>query len=198
MTTILLVRHAVHALLPRVLTGRMEGISLSPEGCAQARRLAEILAREPIAAVQSSPRERARQTAEIIAARHVLPVEIAPALDEIDVGLWTGMPFAELKKDPAWNAWNSQRGSACPPNGESMKSLQHRVMRHIEEVKTLYRGETVVLVSHAEPIRSALLFARGIPLDNFMAVDVPPASISKLQFGRRHSGRSRETDALRA
>jgi broad specificity phosphatase PhoE len=183
LTTILFVRHAAHSM-PQLLVGRRNGVTLSAEGCAQARRLAEILAREPLAAVQASPRERAQATAAAIAAPHILPVETAPALDEIDVGLWTGLPFAELDKDPAWRVWNSARATARPPHGESMKSLQDRVLVHLEEVKKIYRRETVVLVSHAEPIRAALLHARGLSLNDWMCVDVPIAGISKLDFHR--------------
>jgi probable phosphoglycerate mutase len=184
-TTVLFIRHAVHALLPHTLVGRADGVSLSPEGREQARRLGEILAHQPVAVVQSSPRDRARQTAAAIAVRHVLPVETVPALDEMDFGSWTGMRLAELDIDPNWHAWNIARAQSCPPQGETMQALQDRVVRHLKELQDLYPHETVVLVSHAEPIRAALLHARGMHLNDYHRIEVPPGSITKLELGAR-------------
>jgi probable phosphoglycerate mutase len=135
--------------------------------------------------VQSSPRERARETAAAIAAPHVLPVEVVPALDEIDLGRWTGARLDELAIDPSWNAWNVKRASARPPGGETMRALQDRVVAHLNEIHDLYRDETVVLVSHAEPIRAALLHFRNMPLNDHHRIEIAPGSISKLELGPR-------------
>ena len=77
-TTFFLVRHAAHDRVGTVLCGRMPGVDLGDVGLAQAGRLADRLAIEAIAAVQSSPLERARETAEPIADRLGQPLaEIA-------------------------------------------------------------------------------------------------------------------------
>src|SRR5947209_20190589 len=91
-----LVRHCAHGDVGHVLSGRCAGASLTAEGRAEAAWLAARFLDERIAAIQSSPRLRARETAETIGAALGLSVEIVDALDEIDFGDWTGRSFAEL------------------------------------------------------------------------------------------------------
>ncbi|MDP8912762.1 MAG: histidine phosphatase family protein, partial [Pseudomonadota bacterium] len=95
--TILLIRHAAHVELGRTLSGRRRDIALSPEGLEQAEIVADLLGVEPLAAIYSSPRERAYYTARAIAEQHELKVEIAEGMDELDFGEWTGMPFDALE-----------------------------------------------------------------------------------------------------
>ncbi|MGX9425494.1 MULTISPECIES: histidine phosphatase family protein [Bradyrhizobium] len=177
--TIHLVRHGHHALLGQVLCGRMVGVELDDFGCLQMACCAELIRHAP-SAVQASPQPRARQSAAILAWRFCLPVEIVPAVDEIDCGDWTGQPFASLKNDPGWARWNEKRGASCPPNGESMHIMQERVVEHVEQLGRDRTDGTVVIVSHAEPIRAALLHYSGTPLDNFLSIEVDPASVSTL------------------
>jgi len=81
-TTFFLVRHAAHDLLDRVLVGRMTGVSLSESGREQAQWVTQRLAREGLNLVQSSPQDRARETASPIARDRGLPLEIVPMLDD--------------------------------------------------------------------------------------------------------------------
>jgi broad specificity phosphatase PhoE len=180
MTTFFLVRHAAHRHLGQVLVGRMAGVELEQDGHAQADRLAARLKSERVTAVLSSPRERARMTAAPIARRSALPVEIASALDEIEMGDWTGRPFRALDDDLRWQHWNSMRGKARPPGGESMADLQARMLRHLRSLESAHHDGRIVLVSHAEPIRAALLHYLEMSLDDFTAVEIDPASISTI------------------
>jgi probable phosphoglycerate mutase len=125
------------------------------------------------------------QSACILAAGFGLPVEIAPALDELDYGEWTGRSFEELKPDPRWSRWNSRRGSSRPPGGESMRSLQKRVVDHLAQLRGDRSIDVAVLVSHAEPIRAALLYYSGKPLDDFLSIEIDPGSVSTLSAGPR-------------
>lgn len=178
--TIHLVRHGHHAMLGHRLCGRMPGVQLDDRGCRQMAGCAELIGRTP-AAIQSSPQRRAQQSASILASHFGLPVEIVPAVDEIDYGEWTSLAFADLDGDARWNRWNVQRGTSRPPGGESMWALQERVVRHLEQLRRVEANGAIVIVSHAEPIRAALLHYSRIPLDNFLSVDVDPASISTLE-----------------
>ena len=181
--TIHLIRHGHHALLARKLCGRTPGINLDELGCRQMQLCAELLTSRP-SAIQSSPRRRARQSAAILAQRFGLAVEIVPAMDELDVGDWTGCAFEELKHDKAWARWNEARGTSRPPNGESMRVLQRRVVDHLEQLRREASDAKVLIVSHAEPIRAALLHYLKRPLDDFMSIAVDPASISTLTADR--------------
>jgi broad specificity phosphatase PhoE len=99
-TTFFLLRHAAHDRLGRVLCGRMAGVSLSEAGRSQALKLAERVSRETVTAIYSSPLERARETAAPIAARLGLEVEVAPEINEIGFGDWSGLTFDELGRAP--------------------------------------------------------------------------------------------------
>jgi broad specificity phosphatase PhoE len=176
-THIYLVRHGHHPLLGRVLCGRMPGVQLDELGCRQMEATAEVIRITAPQTMQSSPQRRALQSAAIIGARCRLPIEIMPAFDEIDMGRWTGAAFSDLAGKRAWQQWNGRRGSTKPPGGESMVALQGRVVRHIEQFRGDH-GESVVIVSHAEPIRVALMYYLGVPLDLFHSVEIAPASIS--------------------
>lgn len=178
-----LVRHGHHALLGGVLCGRMRGVELDELG---RRQMAACLDYVPadVSAIQSSPQRRAQQSASILAWHLGLPVEIVAAVDEIDLGDWTGRTFAELDHDREWKLWNSQRGTSRPPNGESMLCLQQRVVEHIESLRSNPQDGAILVVSHAEPIRAALLHYGKITLDNFLAIAVDPASVSTLCFDR--------------
>jgi len=180
MTTIHLVRHAVHPLVDRVLVGRTGGVQLGKDGREQAEALARRLARDGIGVVQSSPQERALETAALIAAPLGLAVDIVPDLDEADFGQWAGCSFEQLNRDPRWLAWNSERGTARPPGGETMLELQKRILGHLDRLKAERPKGKLVLVSHAEVIRAALLHFLGIALDSFARVEIAPASISTL------------------
>jgi broad specificity phosphatase PhoE len=185
MMTVLLVRHAEHAFQNRILLGRADGVDISQKGREQLRSLSEMLGHEPIKTVHSSPRRRARDTAEAIALGHGLPVEIRPSLDELDYGAWTGLDFETLERIPQWQLWNHSRAGASPPQGESMQQLQDRVLAHLTGLRESHAGQTVVLVTHAEPIRAVLLHAAGLSLNDFTRIDVPPGSVTRLAFDSR-------------
>jgi broad specificity phosphatase PhoE len=179
-TTFFLTRHAPHGLVDAVLVGRMPGAGLDDNGREQARRVAGSLAEKGVTVIQSSPQARARETAQPIGGRTGMPVEIAEAVDEIDVGAWTGKPFSALRDDPLWQRWNRARGSARPPGGESMQELQTRVVQHLYRISSDRPDARVVVVSHAEVIRAALLHVLKLPLDDFWRIEIAPASISTL------------------
>src|SRR5213594_4081580 len=115
MPRILLIRHASHDLLGRELVGRRSGVHLSREGLAEAQALARRLAEAPISEIYASPRERTVETAQPIAERHGLEVQIEPELDEADFGAWTGRPFDQLDQDPLWHRFNRDRAMTRIP-----------------------------------------------------------------------------------
>lgn len=179
-----LVRHGRHGLLGRVLCGRMRGVELDDLGCEDMARCAGTLSPRPTL-IQSSPQRRCMQSACILAAHFRLPVEIVPALDELDYGEWTGRSFDDLAPDPRWSRWNGRRGTSRPPGGESMRSLQKRIVAHLEQLRSDRNLDIVIAVSHAEPIRAVLLYYSRMPLDEFLSIEIDPASISTLRADSR-------------
>lgn len=181
--TILLIRHAAHGDLGAVLSGRKEGIPLTERGGKQARSLAEMLATTPIAAVHTSPVQRARETAAEIARRSQNTMEVVELLDEIDFGEWTGRRFAELDGDPAWAEWNERRSQAAPPDGESMAAAQSRALEHLRDTARRFAGGTVAMVTHCDIIRGVIAAILGLSLDNILRFAVDPASVSRVAAG---------------
>jgi broad specificity phosphatase PhoE len=181
--SIFLIRHAAHEDLGRTLSGRLPDLPLSDAGIEQARRLAARLADLRFAAIQSSPVQRARETAARIASACGVPAEIAERLDEIDFGAWTGKTFVELERELGWSDWNSERGSARAADGETMEQAQARIVGHIQHLSARYEGSAVALVSHCDLIRAALAYYLRLPLDHILTFDVDPASVSRLTVG---------------
>jgi probable phosphoglycerate mutase len=182
-TTFFLVRHAAHDRVASVLCGRMPGVSLGPRGHEQARRVAARLSTENVASVQSSALERARQTAEPIAGCVARNVELNDGIMEVDFGAWSGRSFEDLERDPRWASWNKARAVSRPPGGETMLEAQARIVGAIERLESVYRDRAVVLVSHADVIKAALLYHLGLPIDAFARFDIDAASISTLVVG---------------
>lgn len=182
-TTFFLVRHAAHDRVGTVLCGRIPGIRLGELGKAQARALAQRFASESVASVQTSPLERAVETAEPIAAQLGRPAEHSDDIIEIDFGAWSGMSFDTLSDDRRWSAWNNSRSTSRPPDGETMLEAQTRIVRAMERLRSLHAGRSIVLVSHSDVIKAALLYHLGMPIDSYMRLEVSPASISTLVVG---------------
>jgi broad specificity phosphatase PhoE len=178
MTTLFLVRHAAHALIGRVLTGRMPGVSIGAEGQRQAERLAERLSREAISAVYTSPLERAQQTAAPIAARLTLRPEIVEAMTDVDYGEWSGRRFEELDGDPRWKGWNEAKATYRPPGGETLLDVQWRAISGLEALVAAHRGAGAVVVSHCDVIKAILAYHLGIAIEGIARFEISPASVS--------------------
>jgi probable phosphoglycerate mutase len=180
---VVLVRHAVTAETGPVLSGRRSGIDLSEAGRGQADGAAQRLAGLPLAAVYSSPLERCRQTAEVIAAAHGLAVTDHPGLAEADYGEWTGQKIEDLRQSDLWKLVQVTPSAVRFPAGESVREMQTRIITAVEEVVAAHPGGLVVAVSHADPIKAAVAHFTGVHLDLFQRLFVAPASCTVLRFG---------------
>ncbi|MBJ6123975.1 histidine phosphatase family protein [Microvirga splendida] len=182
-TTFFLVRHATHDRVGTVLCGRMPGVHLGAFGKAQAERLAARFANENVAGIHTSPLERAVETSEPIADRLGQPLEVCEGIAEIDFGAWSGTSFEALAQDPRWAAWNNARSNNRPPYGETMLEAQARIVGAMEQLRSRYADRSVILVSHSDVIKAALLYHLGMPIDAYGRFDIDPASISTVVVG---------------
>ena len=179
---ILLVRHGATPTTGRVLPGRAPGLHLSDAGVAQAQRAAERLAGSGLAALYTSPLERAVETAApTAAAMGLVPVE-DPDLLECDFGEWTGEPLGTLARRKEWRTLMAAPATFRFPGGESLAEVQARVVGALERLRSVHAGHVVACFSHADPIRAAITFAMGAPLDSFHRVNVDVGSISVIRF----------------
>jgi broad specificity phosphatase PhoE len=182
MTVFHLLRHGEHVLRGRVLAGRTPGVGLSPRGRLEIAAVADRLAEEKIEALYSSPLQRTRETAEILSARLDLPIEYRDDLLELDFGEWTGMTFDAVRADKRWQLWCACRSIATVPGGESMRQIQERTVKALFELRQTHRDGTVLIVSHGDVIRAALLFALGMPLDFYSRIEVGLASLNTIHI----------------
>lgn len=133
---------------------------LNEAGRRQAADLAELLRSERLSAVYTSPLRRASETAAIVAQRFALETHELAALREIDVGDWEGLTIEDIKTrfpervDVDWRSgWT---------NGETPGALDARVIPALLDLAARHVDETVLGVTHAGPIRSALAAATGL------------------------------------
>jgi probable phosphomutase (TIGR03848 family) len=183
-TIVLLVRHGQTPTTGRVLPGRASGLHLSEDGRRQAERAAQrIAALKSVAAVYASPLERARETAMPIARARGLALRIERGLLELDIGRWTGSRLARVRRRPEWQTVQRNPSSFRFPDGESFVEMQARMTDTLLRIVERHRGETVVAVSHADPIKAALAHALGMHLDLFQRLTIAPGSITTIAYG---------------
>lgn len=184
-TIALFVRHGETATTGSVLPGRARGLHLAETGKARAEALAERLAvLERIDAVYASPLERARETARPIARKRGLKVVTDRGLLECDFGDWTGAALKELRKLPDWRTVQQYPSGFRFPNGESFSEMQSRMTTTVARLAAHHPGGTIVLVSHADPIKAAVAAALGSHLDLFQRIVISPCSVTTIAYGR--------------
>jgi broad specificity phosphatase PhoE len=183
MTTFLLIRHAHWDGVGRVLAGRLEGVRLSPTGVAEAARLADALRSLELAAVYTSPLERARETAAPLARARGLKAQEESRLLELDFGRWTGELVAALRDDPSWRRFNDERATARIPDGETMAEAVARARDALHDIACRWGDALVAGVTHGDIIRGLVADALGLPLDRMLQLEVDPASVSVLVSG---------------
>jgi probable phosphoglycerate mutase len=166
------------------LLGRI-GVGLNPRGLAQAEAAAEALSSFPIGAVFSSPQPRTLETAEPIARAHGLEVVVEAGLDEVWLTeAWQGKTLPELRGDR-----ELERTLADPayrgPSIEAVEDVQSRAVEAVERIRIDRPEETVVAVSHGDPLRAIVAHYLGLPLGRFRRVAIDNGSVSRLRFNRR-------------
>ncbi len=182
-TLVLLVRHGQTSTTGTVLPGRAKGLHLADKGRSQAdAAAARIGALEKVHAVYSSPLERTRETAAPIGRAVGQKVRIAKGLLECDFGTWTGKKLSALRKKPEWSTVQNRPSVFRFPEGESFAEMQLRIWNQLADLVAVHPGETVVAVSHADPIKAAVAMASGVHLDLFQRTVISPCSITPLLF----------------
>jgi broad specificity phosphatase PhoE len=189
---LILVRHGeTYWNKERRVQGGDSDIELNDTGSEQARKVAAFLKNEPIAAILSSPLQRAIATAEVIASHHQLPVEVDQGLRELKVGELEGMPVSNLTTtfSQFLMQWWQNGGAMKLPNGESLVELQQRAWKAVERLLERHKTSpehskdtTVIVVSHYFVTLAIILKALDLPLDYFTRFKLDPGGVSILEF----------------
>jgi broad specificity phosphatase PhoE len=165
------------------LPGQIAGVGLTDVGRRQAHQAAVALSATPLTAVFSSPLERARDTAEIIARGWGVQVRTDWRLADTDIGRWAGQKIDDLaKSDPDWKAF-LRHPSEAPAGIESLAAVMQRAVTVVEELRRDESvGDNVALVAHADVVKLIVAYYLGVKVDRAPAIHVDNASISTLVF----------------
>ncbi len=197
-TTLLIVRHGQSlGNLSETFLGYTD-LGLTDLGERQAAALADRLADVHLDAVYSSDLCRAMNTVLPTAASHGLPVTPDRRLREIFAGEWEGVTFDEIaRRFPADRAlWKTNIGLARPTGGESVTELTARVKEVLDEIAARHAGETVLIGTHATPVRSVMTRLRGYPPERMAEIDwAPNASITTVVYEEGEARLVGEADA---
>lgn len=180
----MLVRHGTTPTTGKVLPGRAAGLHLAPAGHEQAERVAQRIAalEKPPVAVYASPLERTRETALPIARALGLRVRNEPGLLEADIGEWAGTSLKRAMRKPEWAVVQRWPGGFRFPGGESFAEMAARATDAVLRLAARHRGETIVAVSHADPIRAVVATAAGIPIDLMQRITISTCSVSAVTY----------------
>lgn len=181
-TRILLVRHGeITANIDKVWHGSTDS-SLTMEGYQQAQRLAAHLAESGarIAAVYSSPLERARHTADAIAAALGLETRLAPGLAEYGIGDWEGTSYMDLMGSYDFFGRSHADLEWAPPGGESLKAVAERVVAAWHAIAAAHPGDGVIAVSHGAAIAAGLAALLHDDPRNWQRYHVRNTSVTEL------------------
>ena len=183
--TLLFLRHGRTAddVARRFSGPRGDGAGLDEVGRHQAAVVAAALSDAHVAAVVSSPLRRARETADVVAGALGLGVAVEPAFADPDPGAWDGRTSDEVRSThPAWHAAWSVSPDVSPPDGESVRAVQARVLDGVRALVARHRGRRVLVVSHAVPIGAAVTAALEAPLTSALRLSVANGSLSVVRY----------------
>lgn len=180
--TLLLIRHGqTEWNLQGRYTGQSD-IPLNETGRAQARRLAESLSGNPPEVVIASDLQRARETAEIIAAPFGLPVQTDPRLREIHQGVWEGMHFSQIKEKfaQAFAARKADPLTVAPPGGETVRQVRDRVVAAVSDIVREHNGRRVAVVAHGLALALIKAHLHNHPIQQVWELIPPNAEADEL------------------
>jgi broad specificity phosphatase PhoE len=148
-----------------VLYGYLPGFPLSARGRAQSTSIGKTLSSERVTRLVHSPLERAAETAEIIAAQLTPPpvLEADESLVEAEFSRYLqGVPYWQIPvRRPLWLVHKAKRGLL--PGDETIEAMGERILRVVRRLAREHAGETMAVVSHADPLNAAWILLDGRP-----------------------------------
>jgi len=159
-------------------------VPLTTDGRLQSEAVAQALASSDVAAVYTSPLERARVCADLIAKPHRLEPRIEPDAREMSFGTWEGLRREELAQrfPREAEAWRLTPHLVVPPGGETLDAVAARVRAVVDRLIAAHAGGTAILVTHAVVVRLIVLAALGLAPERLWSVDASPAGITEIEY----------------
>lgn len=173
MTKFLMIRHGQSVANENGIFAGHTDAHLTELGELQARKTAEyIKGHYKVDKIFASPLQRAKRTAEISGELLGLQTETRPELAEIFAGKWEGMRYDDIPNiyPDDHNVWVNDIGKCRPTDGESVAELYERVVGAIKKIAEEFPDSTVLIGTHATPVRAASAYALGIPAERLREV----------------------------
>jgi broad specificity phosphatase PhoE len=187
---LILVRHGETAHNRDGIVQGRQDVPLSERGRRQAAALAADLQGHGIAAIYTSPLQRARETAAIVADAIGLTVTIDEGLTEMDVGELDGLTLADMRTRfrTFLDGWRTDVSGTTPlPCSESLTAVQERAWAAVQRMLTRHPSDLVLAVSHQFAIQTILCRVMAMPLINFERVRLAPAGKTLVEVSSRTS-----------
>ena len=188
MTELILLRHGETEWNRELRFQGQVDVPLNATGHAQAQRLAQRLAGEPIDHLVSSDLSRARQTADPFArqvqASRGIGLDVDAALREQAFGRIDGMRVEDIKRDHAdvWAGWTQFQSDYVVPDGESTRQFHTRVMAALWQLVASHPCRTLAVVTHGGVLDMVFRTARGLGLEGPRQSAIPNAGISRVRM----------------
>lgn len=186
MTKLILIRHGQSEAN---LEGRFAGFFDAPLTALGERQAtlsgAYVAERYKVSRVYASDLKRAYFTGKAAADACGVEILSEERLREISAGAWEGMLFADIVENHAedFDRFLKDPGNAYATDGESVAEMSARVMEALLEIAERHAGETVVLASHATPIRAIQTMVTFGELSRMKELSwVSNASVSVLNY----------------
>jgi alpha-ribazole phosphatase len=162
--------------------GRLD-VGLSQCGREQMQRVKCRLRDAPVAALYTSPRRRALESARVLAAQR-WPVRVDDRLREIDFGKFEGLPYDEIaaRFPQQYEDWMHGPTEVSFPGGESFAAMETRVRQALAQLREEHPGQLVVVVSHGGVNRIALAAALELESHRIFRLDQGYACLNVIDY----------------
>jgi 2,3-bisphosphoglycerate-dependent phosphoglycerate mutase len=158
---------------------------LTKKGVGQALALADALADVPVTTIYTSTHLRAVQTADAVAFRHDLTLNLAPEAIEIDMGTRSGEDSRAIYIELA-RKWTVEKDlDARHGDGESLAEAQRRFLPVVREImiRQGHDSGVVVIVAHAGTLGLLVpMLATNVPADFGVRHPLPNTGIIKTEL----------------
>lgn len=188
MTEILLIRHGeTDWNVEKRLQGHHD-VALNAEGARQAAALGRVLRDEALDAIYSSDLQRARDTAQAIAAARGMTVQIDPGLRERCFGAFEGLIHSEIsERYPAdFHAWKQRdldaRYTAGERQAETLREFAARALASLRRLAGIEGHRRIAVVSHGGVLDTLYRHAHGLGYEHARNFDVLNGSINRLKW----------------
>ena len=125
---------------------------LTPKGRAQVQKTAARIAKMKVDLIVSSPLERARETASIVAGITGIPVEYDNKLIDRNPGIFSGKTVREFEKFYGHTGRGPDWFERVPDGAETIAQTKVRMWAVIKRLNETHQGEKILIVSHGDPL----------------------------------------------